>query len=318
MPATELQTQRPSLAARFYSQPYLLLILTTLGWGGNAVASRMAVGQISPMTLTSARWGLVLVLLLVSFRRQIAGALPALKRQWIAVALMGASGFTVFNALNYVAAHYTSAVNLSITQGTVPLLVLLGGLVAHRAPVRGRQLAGAALALVGVAMVASGGSLESLARLRFNIGDLMMFSACVIYAGYTVALRDRGNGAGAGQVPFFFGMAIAAFLTSLPLVAIEARTGGFMVPTAKGLGVLVFIALAPSFMSALFFMRAVALIGPGRAGLFFNLVPVFGALLAVLVLGEPLGLHQVVALALVLGGIAVAERKSRAKVAAAA
>jgi len=306
------QAHQPSLAARFYAQPYLLLILTTLGWGANAVASRMAVGQITPMTLTSARWGLVLVLLLAGFHRQIGRALPALRRQWAPVVLMGASGFTIFNALNYVAAHYTSAVNLSITQGTVPLLVLLGGLVAHRTPVRGRQLAGAALALVGVAMVASGGSLEALMRLRFNIGDVMMFTAAVIYAGYTVALRDRGDGGGAGQVPFFFGMAVAAFITSVPLVAGEALTGGFHMPTGKGLAILVFIALVPSFMSALFFMRAVALIGPARAGLFFNLVPVFGALLAVLVLGEPFGLHQGVALALVLGGIAVAERRSKA------
>jgi drug/metabolite transporter (DMT)-like permease len=317
MPADGSQMPQRSLAARFYDQPYLLLILTTLGWGGNAVASRMAVGQISPMTLTSARWGVVLVLLLATFHRQIAGALPLLRRQWIAVLLMGASGFTVFNALNYVAAHYTSAVNLSITQGTVPMLVLLGGLVAHRAPVKGRQLAGAAVALIGVAMVASGGQIDALLRLRFNIGDVMMFTAAVVYAGYTVALRDRGGGGGAGQVPFFFGLAVAAFLTSLPLVAIEAATGGFHAPTAKGLAILTFIALAPSFMSALFFMRAVALIGPARAGLFFNLVPVFGALLAVLVLGEPLGLHQVVALMLVLGGIAIAERKTAARVAAA-
>ena len=308
MPADGSQTPQRSLAARLYDQPYLLLILTTLGWGGNAVASRMAVGQISPMTLTSARWGLVLLLLLVSFRRQIAGALPALRRQWVVVLLMGGSGFTLFNALNYVAAHYTSAVNLSITQGTVPLLVLLGGLAVHRAPVRGRQFAGAAVALIGVAMVASGGQLDALMRLRFNIGDVMMFTAAIVYAGYTVALRDRGDGGGAGQVPFFFGMAVAAFATSLPLLAIEMASGGLHAPTLKGLAILTFIALVPSFMSALFFMRAVALIGPARAGLFFNLVPVFGALLAVLILGEPLGLYQVAALALVLGGIAVAER----------
>ncbi len=310
--AEETEAHRQPLAGRIWSQPYVLLILTTLGWGGNAVASRMAVGQISPMTLTFARWGLVLLLLLVSFRGQIARGLPALKRQWIAVLLMGASGFTIFNALNYVAAHYTSAVNLSITQGTVPLLVLLGGLIVHRAPVRRRQIAGALLALLGVAMVASGGHLDALMKLRFNVGDVMMFTAAVIYSGYTVALRDRGDGGGAGQIAFFFGMAVAAFLTSIPLLAIEVATGGFHAPTPKGLAILTFIALVPSFVSALFFMRAVALIGPARAGLFFNLVPVFGALLAVLILGEPLGLHQVLALTMVLGGIAVAERKGKA------
>ena len=313
MPADGSQTQRRSLAGRLYDQPYLLLILTTLGWGGNAVASRMAVGQISPMVLTSARWGLVLGLLLIFRGRLVLAGLPMVRRQWLAVLLMGVTGFTGFNALNYVAAHYTSAVNLSITQGTVPLLVLIGGLIAHRAPIKTRQLCGAALALIGVAMVASGGKLEALAHLRFNIGDLMMLTAAVLYSGYTVALRDRGDGGGAGQIAFFFGLAVAAFATSLPLVAIEAATGGLHLPTLKGLAILTFIALVPSFMSALFFMRAVALIGPARAGLFFNLVPVFGALLAVLILGEPLGLHQIAALALVLGGIALAERRVGAK-----
>jgi len=312
MAADGLQDPRPSLARRLYARPYLLLILTTLGWAGNSVASRAAVGQVSPMVLTGLRWGLVLALLLVAFRRQIVAGLPAVRRQWVAVLLMGATGYTAFNALTYVAAHYTSAVNLSITQGTVPLLILLCGLIAHRAPIKGRQLAGAALALIGVVMVASGGSLESLAKLRFNIGDVMMLGAAVLYAGYTVALRDRASGGGAGQIAFFFGMAVAAVLTSLPLMAIEAALGGFQLPTLKGLALLVYVALIPSFMSALFFMRAVALIGPARAGLFFNLVPVFGALLAVVILGEPLGLHQIVALLLVLAGIAVAERRGRA------
>ena len=112
--------------------PICCAVPTTLGWGGNAVASRMAVGQISPMTLTSARWGIVLVLLLIFRRRPVAREVAGaeLRQQWRlhVTLLMGASGFTLFNALNYVAAHYTSAVNLSITQGTVPLLVLLGGL----------------------------------------------------------------------------------------------------------------------------------------------------------------------------------------------
>lgn len=314
MPADGSQVHHPSLAARLWSQPYLLLVLTTLGWGGNVVAARLAVGQISPMTLTAARWGLVLGLLLVACRRPVLDGLSQVRRQWFSVLLMGATGFTAFNALNYVAAHYTSAVNLAITQGTVPLLVLIGGLIVHRAPVRAGQAVGAVLALAGVAMVASGGSFQALARLHFNFGDVLMFTAAVLYAGYTVALRDRG----AGGLAFFFGMAVAAFVTSLPLVAVEAATGGFHLPTAKGLAVLVYIALAPSFMSALFFMRAVALIGPARAGLFFNLVPVFGALFAVLLLGEPLGLHQVAALALVLGGIAVAERRGRGKAVATA
>jgi drug/metabolite transporter (DMT)-like permease len=91
-------TTRPSLAGRLYAHPYLLLVLTTLGWGGNAVASWMAVGQISPMMLTTCRWALVLAVLALTCRRQIAECLPQMRRQWRSVLAMGATGFTAFSA----------------------------------------------------------------------------------------------------------------------------------------------------------------------------------------------------------------------------
>ncbi|MGZ3275254.1 MAG: DMT family transporter [Caulobacteraceae bacterium] len=305
--ADETESPHPSLAERFYSHPYLLLALATLGFGGNAVAGRAAVAQISPMLLTASRWGIVMAVMLVACRGPIAQTLPTLRRQWKSLLVMGAVGFTAFNALNYVAAHHTTAVNISIIQGAIPALVLLGGLVAHRAPVRLGQAGGVALAMVGVAVVASNGSLASLLKLQFNIGDLMMLGACVLYSGYAVALRSRGPGSGSA-LGFFFGLAAAAFVSSLPLLAVEVASGGLLPPTPKGWVVLIYAALAPSFICQVFFIRAVALIGPARAGLFINLVPVWGALLAVLILGERFGLHHAAGLALVLIGIVLSER----------
>jgi drug/metabolite transporter (DMT)-like permease len=309
MQADRSDIRRPSLFERFYAQPYLLLILATAGFGGNAVAGRAAVGQISPMLLTTSRWGLVLAVMLLTCRRQIAEAMPEARRRWPALLAMSAVGFTFFNALNYLAAHHTSAVNISIIQGMIPLLVLVGGLVAHKAPVRGGQIAGVCVAMVGVVVVASNGSLAALARMQFNVGDLMMVGACVLYASYAVALRSVSVTTSA--LGFFFGLALGAFVSSLPLVAIEAALGGLLAPTAKGWGVLTYVALAPSFICQVFFIRAVALIGPQRAGLFINLVPVFGALSAVLILGEHFGLHHALGLGLVLLGIVLSERAVR-------
>ena len=72
---------------------------------------------------------------------------------------------------------------------------------------------------------------------------------------------------------------------------------------------LLYAALGPSLIAQVFFMRGVELIGPGRAGIFMNLVPVFGALMAVLLLGEPFATYHAAGLALVLGGIWLAERR---------
>ena len=102
-------------------------------------------------------------------------------------------------------------------------------------------------------------------------------------------------------------MAMAAFVTSAPLMVWEVASGGFVWPTAAGLLTLVYVALGPAFSSQIFYMRGVELIGPGRAGVFVNLVPVFGAIMAVGLLGEPFAAYHVVALILVVGGIAIAQ-----------
>jgi drug/metabolite transporter (DMT)-like permease len=291
-----------------YDQPYLLLILTALAWSGNAVASRMAVGEISPMLLTAGRWSLVLAVVGVIGREAIARNGPRLRVQWRGILAMGACGFTAFNALFYLAGHLTSAINIAILQGTIPVIVMLGALALHRTPIKAGQALGMLITLGGVLIVASHGDLAGLAQLRFNPGDLLMLIACVLYAGYTLGLRGRE---GVSTIWFFSGLAAAALITALPLAAAELALGQAQVPTWRGWAILLYVALAPSFVAQLFYMRAVQLIGPSRAGLFVNLVPVFGPLLAVLLIGEPFRPHHALALSLVLLGIALAERSAR-------
>ena len=75
---------------------------------------------------------------------------------------MGGLGFTVFNALFYVSAHYSTAVNIGIIQGSIPMFILLGAFAAYRMRITGLQAAGVALTMIGVAIVGSGGSVARL------------------------------------------------------------------------------------------------------------------------------------------------------------
>jgi len=288
-----------------FDRPLLLLTLTALFWGGNAVASRSAAGEVSPMTLTALRWVLVVVI-------AAPFALPGLRQEWplirprlLSVAIMGTMGFTVFNALFYVAGYFTTAVNIGIIQGSIPVFVLAGAFVALRAPVGAIQIVGVVVTLIGVGVVATRGDMARLATFTLEFGDLLMVIACVGYAGYTVALKNRPAISG---LTFFYAMAIVALTATMPLLAAEIALGKATMPTAKGWAILAYIAVFPSFIGQIFYLRGVDMVGPGRAGLFVNLVPVFAAILAVAILGETFELFHGIALALVLGGIWLAER----------
>ncbi len=283
---------------------YAMLIVTTWCWGLNAIFGRLAVDQIAPMQLVMFRWlGVVLLMLLFS-RNNLLRDWPVLRRHLPFLFLMGALGFTTFNALFYVASHYTTAINIGILQGSIPVFVLLGSLLLLRHRIGPIQAIGVGLTLGGVVIIASGGKPGELLDLEVNRGDALMLLACFFYAAYSVGLSRRPNVSALG---LFTVMAIAAWLVSLPLIAVETWQQGWQAPTQTGWIIALLVTLLPSLLAQVFFINGVALIGPGRAGVFVNLVPVFASLMAVLFLRERFEVYHALALVLVLGGIGLSE-----------
>ena len=288
-------------------RPYPLLVVATVGWAATAVVGRMAVGAVSPMAIVTLRLLIALLALAIFAPAAMRRAAGEIAPHWRYVLAMGALGYTLFSVFFYWAAHHTSAVNMGVIQGVSPALILIGGLAVHGTRFSIGQAIGVLVTLVGVAIVASHGSLETLRNFAFNLGDLAILASAILYSGYTLALRNRPD---VSPLALFAGMTFAAFLVSLPLLAIEMAFGATVWPRgAYGWALVLFIGLVPSLLSQVFYMRGVALIGPGRAGLFLNLMPIVAALLGVAVLGEAFETYHAVGLVLVLGGIWLAERR---------
>jgi drug/metabolite transporter (DMT)-like permease len=285
---------------------YVLLTLTALAWGAHTVFGRLAVGQVSPMALVALRWMSVCVLLCAFASRSLRADWPLLRPRLPYLGAMGALGFGVYNALYYSAAHLTSAVNMGIVQGAIPVFVVAGALVVDSMRITAAQGLGIALSLIGVAVVASAGDLTRILALTVNLGDLFMLVGCMLYAGYTLALRR------APAVSPFAMLAVlagAAFVAALPMAAAEWATGRLRWPTQFGWMLVLVIAVVPSLLAQSFFIRGVRLIGPERAGVFVNLVPVFAAIMGVTFLSEAFETYHAVALGLVLAGIWLSERR---------
>ncbi len=289
---------------RTHWRAYGLLVFTTWCWGLNAIFSRLAVGEISPMQLVMFRWlGAVLILLVIA-RKNLHKDWPILRQHLLFFTIMGCTGFTIFNYLFYIAAYHTSALNIGILQGSVPVFVLLVSLVFLGRGITPLQGVGIVITLLGVVIIASGGNLAQLQELVINRGDLYVLAACFLYAAYSVGLIRRPKVSALGV---FTVMAAAAWLVSLPMLAIEVSQQGWQPPTLNGWLIALIVTILPSLIAQIFFIQSVAMIGPNRAGVFINLVPVFTAIMAVIFLQENFELYHALSLAMVLGGIALSE-----------
>ncbi len=276
-------------------------------WGGNAVAGRLAADEWNSFTLTFVRWLVTIALLLPFTYRHLVNDWPLLKPKLITLLCMGAFGMGLFNLTMYTALRYTTAVNVSIEQSVMPVLIILANFLLFKQRAGVLQLIGVAVSIIGVVVTSTNGQPLGFFSGALNKGDAIMLIACTFYAGYTISLRWRPQ---IHWLSFLFVIGCGATAVCFPLSLWEINSKGFDVPSTTGWLLLAYVVIFPTIVSQLAFARGVELIGGNRAGLFINLVPVFGSLLAVLLIGESFKVYHAVGMALVLGGIFLAEKSA--------
>jgi drug/metabolite transporter (DMT)-like permease len=309
MPEASLEPR--SRARRgLFDQPYLLLSLTSLFWAGNTVLGRFIAGHVPPVTLAFIRWGGAFLILLPFALPHLASDWPTIRKHAVLMTVLTLTGFSAYNTMAYYGLQYTTAINGLLLQSIGPLFVALWSFVLFGDRLTLRQAGGISVSLTGVLVIISHGSLAVLIGIGFNRGDVWFLIALLIYAYYTAALRKRPP-----MHPLSFlavGMGWGAVLL-IPALVIEIGSGRTMVFDAESVLSFAFICIFPSLLGYLFLNRGIELIGANRAAPFMHLVPVFGSVLAIVLLGEHFELYHAIGYALVFTGITVATRKSSAK-----
>ena len=261
------------------------------------------------MLLTCSRWVLAIAVLSAFAMPYVRADWPVIRQRLPYLFVMGAVGFSIFNTLMYTALKYTTAINVAILQAGMPMFIFLLSFLAFRTRPHWGQIVGYGLTLVGVLLTATSGDLLALADLAVNRGDFIMCVAAFVYSAYSVALASKPD---MHWLSFLTVLFASAAIAAIAMALYEATTPDFIWPsTATAWTVIAYTAIFPSIVAQGFFIRGVELLGGNRAGLFLNLVPIFGALLSVALLGEALHLYHIIALILVIGGILLAQRLNR-------
>jgi len=275
-----------------------LVNVATLTWATNMVLGRWLRDQIGPLTLAAARFLIASVLFAALLQRRPPEERHLGRDRWLLLG-MAVSGVAVFAPTLYLGLRFTTAVNATLVNGLGPLITGLLAALLIREPMSGRQITGAVVGLAGVIGLISGGSLAFWQAVRGNVGDLIVLGAVALWGLYSVLGRQVMRHRSALSTTAF-----SAFL-GLPLLLLaaiwEVQTLPVVARTETVLAVL-YIGIAPTVIGFLSWNAGVRRLGSSGAMVFYNTLPLYGALLGYLFLGESVGPAHLFGGALIIGG----------------
>ena len=288
---------------------FVFLLVTALSWAGSVVAGRAASANVPPYTISFIRW-LAAFLIYLPFggpilwrqRRLLIRHFPIL----CAFSLFGVVGFTV---PYYVGLQYTAAVNATLMNGIGPIMILVLAYLMVGTRFSFGQGLGILLALGGTAAIVLRGDFAGILDLRINIGDALVLVSFFSWAVYTVMLKWRPEGM--NELAFLVALCGIASLMMLPMYLWELEIGRVFEHTRSNLLIIGYAALFPSVVGYICWNLAVNRLGTSRASATQYLIPVFGVMLSVLILGEDVVWYHFVGIGFIFAGIYLASGARR-------
>jgi drug/metabolite transporter (DMT)-like permease len=287
-----------------------LLVLPTLLWAGNAIVGRMSVGLVSPILLNTVRWFLA-ALILLPLGWRVFSAKSALWTHRLRFILLGLFGVGSYNALLYLSLQTSTPINVTLIGASMPIWMILIGSIFYKEKAQSRQIIGALVSLLGVAVVLSRGHLSAILGVNLVIGDLYMVLATISWGFYSWMLSkpDSSNERTWPWAEFLLAQIVCGLAWSSIFAGVElVSSSTHFEPNLKVFLVLLYIAVGPSLIAYRCWGLGVQAVGPSIAAFFANLIPLFAAIMSSAMLGEPPQLFHGFAFALIVVGILLSSK----------
>lgn len=273
-----------------------ILLLTSFLWGGNFVYSKFLVGHASPITLTILRWLIAIIILLPFVLKKRQKRLPP-KNSLLPLFLMGVTGVVFFNIFQFVALSKTSSINAGLLSALNPLSIAASSALFLKEKINVLQIGAMILSLIGVGIVLSKGEINCLLSFHFNIGDLWMLSAVILWGIYSVCGKWAMRNVTPMMATFYSG--IFGLLVLLPFNLASFRVTNVDPPFILSL---FYTGVVSTVICMLLWNIGVQKIGAAKAGIFLNFNPLFTALLAFFILQEKMNLADLAGIIIVITG----------------
>lgn len=288
------------------AQPYLLLAFAPLCWAGNMVVGRAARGEIPPLSLNWWRWAIAALVLAALTWPALARQGGLLLRHWRLLLCLALTGIVGFQSAVYIGLTATTAVNAALIVGMGPVLIVPLAWILLGERITGLQALGVAVSSLGAMTVILRGDPAVLRSMDLNRGDVWLLCASALWATYSVLLKRKP--AELEVMNLTTGVIVTGVLLATPLYLWEMSRGLTVPLTMESAATIGYVSLFAGVLAYVAWSRGVNAVGPNKAGLFLHLLPVYGAILAALILGERLQGFHLAGFGLILAGLVLTTR----------
>ena len=290
---------------------YLFLVLATFCWSGNFIVGKFAtVYEIPPLTLNVFRWISVWFILIPFTYKEIFKNLPYIKRNWLVISFMGVITISTFNSVVYFALNYTQVINAVLMLSAIPAATIVLSSLMKIEETNIFQLLGLGLSIIGIGSIISNGDIQKIISLDFNKGDMWMLVCVITWSLYSTLLKK--NNFKFSQFTLIQLMVSVGILFLIPQFFYEKSIGLELNLDKNFFLILIYVAIFPAIAAYYFWQKGVAIIGPNRASMFIQLMPLFSAIMAIIFFEEIFELYHFVGAIFILSGIYLSNKKVHA------
>ena len=288
---------------------YLLLTLSGLFWAGNFIVGKFAtLFEIPPLSLNVFRWLSVWLILMPFTYKEIYNNLPIIKKNWLVISFMGLITISTFNSVVYFALNHTQVINAVLVLAAIPAATIIFSSLMNIEKTNIYQLLGLFLSIVGIGSIISNGDIQKIISLNFNKGDVWMLVCVITWALYSTLLKK--NKFEFSQFTLIQLMVSAGLLFLIPQLFYE-KSIGLEVNFNKAFFIILFyVVVFPAIAAYYCWQKGVEIIGPNRASMFIQLMPLFSAVMAIIIFKEKFELYHFVGAAFIVSGIYLSNKKT--------
>ena len=286
---------------------YLLLILTTLFWSGNFIVGKAAsIYQIPPFSLNFYRWLFAFLILLPFTFKEILSHKKYILDNISFFIILGITSITIFNSIVYYSLYYTQVISGVLMISTIPVWIMFIASILKIEKTNLFQIIGVILSLTGVVFIITKADIELIKSLDFNKGDLSMVVAMFAWATYSTLLRKKTYEI--SQIALLEIIIICGLVFLIPIYFIEMSSGNLIILGKPFILTLTYVVLFPGILAFLFWIKGIAIIGANRAGVFLHLMPIFGALMAMVIFKEKFMFYHSLGAIFIIAGITLSNK----------